>query len=71
MDCQKYFTKLQKMKNTQSTIKLIKIGKQPGIMYCLRCKDYTHNFRPEKVKTTKKVLREKSVLFVDQISQGF
>ena len=64
-------TKLQKMRNTQSIIKLIKIGKQPGTTYCLRCKDYMQNFRPEKVKTTKKVLREKSVLFVDQISQGF
>ena len=30
MDCQKHFTKLQKMKNTQSEIKPIKIGKRPG-----------------------------------------
>ena len=48
------------MKNTQSKIKPIKIGKQPGTMYCFECKDYTHNFRPEKVKMTNKVLREKS-----------
>ena len=47
------------MKNTQPKIKPIKIGKQPGTTYCLGCKNYTHNFRPEKVKMTNKVLREK------------
>ena len=55
----------------QSEIKPIKIGKRPGTMYCLGCKDFTHNFRPQDVKMTNKVLREKSVLFVDQISQDF
>ena len=44
----------------QLKIKPIKIKKQPGIMYCFGCKDYTQNFRPEKVKMTNKVLREKS-----------
>ena len=29
MDCQKHFTKLQTMKNTQSKIKPIKLGKIP------------------------------------------
>ena len=48
------------MKNTQSKIKLMKIGKQPGITYCFGCKDYSKNFRPEKVKMINKVLREKS-----------
>ena len=48
------------MKNTQSKIKAIKIGKQPGTTYCFECKGYTKNFRPEKVKMTNKVLREKS-----------
>ena len=48
------------MKNTQSKIKPIKIKKQPGTKYCLGCKDYTHNFRPQEVKMTNKVLREKS-----------
>ena len=46
------------MKKTQSKIKPIKIGKQLGTTYCLGCKDYTHNFRPEKVKMVNKVLRE-------------
>ena len=48
------------MKKTQSKIKAIKIGKQPGTTYCFECKDYTKKFRPEKVKITNKVLREKS-----------
>ena len=60
MGCQKHFTKLQKMENTQSEIKPIKIGKRPGTTYCFGCKDYMQNFRPEKVKMTNKVRREKS-----------
>ena len=28
--------------------------------HCFGCKDYTKNFRPEKVKMTNKILREKS-----------
>ena len=48
------------MKKQQSEIKPIKLGKQPGTMYCLGCKDFTHNFRPQKVKVTNKVVREKS-----------
>ena len=48
------------MKNTQSKIKPIKIGKQPGTAYCFGCKDYTQNFRPQKVKMTNKILTKKS-----------
>ena len=48
------------MKNTQSEIKPIKAGKKPGTTYCLGCKDFTHNFRPQKVKMTNKVLGEES-----------
>ena len=47
------------MKNTQSKIKPIIVGKQSGTTYCFGCKDYTKNFRPEKVKMINKVLREK------------
>ena len=36
------------------------MGERPGTTYCLGCKDYTHNFRPQKVNMTNKVLREKS-----------
>ena len=42
MDCQKYFARLQKMKNTQSKIKPIKTGKKLRKTYCLGCKDFTH-----------------------------
>ena len=47
------------MKNTQSEIKPIKIGKRVRTTYCFGCKDFTHNFRTEKVKMTNKVLKEK------------
>ena len=47
------------MKNTQLEIKPIKIGKKTETTYCLGCKDFTHNFRPQKVKMTNKVLKEK------------
>ena len=47
-------------KNTQSKIKPIKIRKELGTTYWLGCKDFTHNFRLQKVKMTNKVLREKS-----------
>ena len=48
------------MKNTQSKIKPIKTGKELGTTYCLGCKDFSHNFRPQEVKMTNKVLKEKS-----------
>ena len=60
INCQKCFTKLQKLKNTQSETRPIKIRKRPGTRYCLGCKDFTHNFRFQEVKMTNKVLREKS-----------
>ena len=59
MGCQKHFTKIQRMKNTESEIKLIKIGKRPGTTYYFGCKDFTHNFRPQEVKIKNKVLRKK------------
>ena len=70
MDYQKYFTKLQRMKNTQSKIKPIKFGKELGTTYCLGCKNFTHNFRPQEVKMTNKVLREKSNCVVFQSSKS-
>ena len=71
MDCQKPFTKLQKRKNAISNIKPIKIGKQLGTTYCFGCKDYTKNFRPEKVKMINKVEKNLIVLFVNLINQDF
>ena len=46
------------MKNTQSKIKPIKLGKRLETTYCLGCKDY--NFRPQEVKMTNEVLKDKS-----------
>ena len=57
---QKFFTKLQGAKKTQSKIKPIKTGKERGTTYCLGCKDFTHIFRPQEVKMINKVLREKA-----------
>ena len=39
-------------------------------MYCLECKDYTHNFKPQEVKMTNKVLREKSNCVVCRSSKS-
>ena len=57
------------MKNT-SKIKLIKTGKEIGTTYCLGCKDYTHNFKPQEVKMASKVLREKSSCVVCRSSKS-
>ena len=54
------------MKNTQSKIKPIKIGKQYGTTYCFGCKDYTKNFRPKKY-----LEKNLTVLSAGQINQDF
>ena len=41
------FYQITKMKNTQSKTKTMKFGKWPGTTYCLECKDYNHNFKPQ------------------------
>ena len=48
------------MKNARSKIKPKKLGKKIGTTYCLGCKDYTDNFKPQEIKMTNKVLRTKS-----------
>ena len=58
------------MKNKQQKIKPIKVGKQSGTTYCFGCKDYTKNFRPQEVKMTNKVLREKSHSVVCQSNKS-
>ena len=50
------------MKNTQSEIKPIKIGKRPRTTYCFVSKDFAHNFRPQEVKMTKYL--EKNLIVV-------
>ena len=56
----KTFYQITKKEKYTIKIKSIKVGKQSGTTYCFRCKDYTKNFRPEKVKTINKLLTEKS-----------
>ena len=51
------------MKNT-------KTKKQSGTTYCVGPKDHTKNFRPEKVKMTNKVLREKPHCVVCQSNKS-
>ena len=58
------------MKNIKSKIKPIKFGKELGKTYCLGCKDFTHNFRPQEVKMTNKMLREKSNCVVCQSNKS-
>ena len=48
------------MKNSKSKLNPIKTGKELGKRYCLGCKYFTNKFRPQEVKMTSKVLREKS-----------
>ena len=52
--------KYKEWKTHDQKKKPIKIEKRPWKTYCFGCKDYTENFRPEKVKMTNKVLRAKS-----------
>ena len=56
--------KMDCYKNTSYKTLLIKSGKELGITYYLGCKDFTHNFSPQEVKMTNKVLKEKSICVV-------
>ena len=58
------------MKSVLSNLKPIKTGKQPGTTYCFRCKDYTKNFKLEKVKMTNKVVTKKSHCIVCWCNQS-
>ena len=58
------------MKIARSKLKPIKTGKKIGITYCLGCKDYTKNFKPQEIKMTNKMLREKSNCVVCRSSKS-
>ena len=62
----------QNTKNEKHPIKnkTNKNQKKPGATYCFECKDFTHNFRPEKVKMTNKLLRKKSHCVVCQLNKS-
>ena len=57
------------MKNTQSKRKPIKLRKKPGTTYCLGCKDYTNNFKPQEIKMS--LGKNLTVSFVDLVNQDF
>ena len=60
------------MKNTQSKIEPVKIGKHSGIAYCFGCKDYAKKFRSEKVNWQIKYLEKNLiVLLVNLINKDF
>ena len=61
---------IKREKSILSNLKPIKTGKKPGTTYCFGCKDYTKNFRPEKVNMKNKVVREKSHCIVCQSNQS-
>ena len=44
--------------------------KKPETTYCLGCKDYTDNFKPQEEKMTNNVLREKSNCIVCRSSRS-
>ena len=54
------------MKKQQSEIKPIKTGKQLGTTYSLGCNNFMHNFRPQEVKMTNKVLVNQTVLLTQK-----
>ena len=58
------------MKNAQSEVKPIKLWKKARTTYCLGWKDYTDDFKPQEVKMTNKVLREKSKCVACQSSKS-
>ena len=58
------------MKNTRSKIKPIKTGEKIGTMFCFGFKDYTDNFKPQEIKMTNKVLRQKSNCALCRSSQS-
>ena len=51
-------------------MKPIKTGKKTETTYCLGCKDYTDNFKPQEIKMKNKVLREKSNYVVCRSSKS-
>ena len=57
------------MKNAASKTKPIKTGKEIGT-YCLGCKDYTNNFKPQETKMANKALREISNCVVCRSSKS-
>ena len=60
MDCQKNTTHNIRHEKRAIKKKAIKTGEKIETMYCLGYKDYNDNFKPQEIKMTNKVPREKS-----------
>ena len=60
MDCQKNTAHNIRLEKHTIKIKTDKNWKKPEKTYCLGCKDCSNNFKPQEIKMTNKVLREKS-----------
>ena len=54
------FYQIAKNEKHTTKNKTDKNWKKPGTTYCLGCKDFTYDCRPQEVKMTNKVLIEKS-----------
>ena len=61
---------ISNMKNARSKIKPIKTRKKIGTTYYFGCKDYSDNFKPQQMKMTNEVLRQKSNCAVCWSSQS-
>ena len=68
--CSKMFYQNRKNEKTTMKNKPEKIGKTLRTTYCFGFKDFSHNFRPQEVRTTNKVLREKSNCVVCQSNKA-
>ena len=54
----------------RSKLKPTKVRKEIGATYCLGCKNYTNNFKPQEAKMSNKVLGEKSNFVVCHYSKS-
>ena len=53
----------------QSKLKPIKTGKKCGTTYCLGCKDYTQNFKPQEIKMS--LGKNQTGLFFNLVNHDF
>ena len=68
--CLKRYCQITKNKKYTIKNKTYKNWEKIGATYCSGCKDYTHNFKPQEIKMTNKVRREKSKCVVCQSSKS-
>ena len=69
-DCQKNTTHNIRFEKRVIKNKTDKNWEKNETTYCLGCKDYTDNFKPQEIKMTNKGLREKSNCVVYRSSKS-